>query len=74
MELNYLIHRSKHREPGQMRQQRNIFEMKEQDKILEELNEVEIKKIYLIKKEFKVVIIKILKLRRSLYVHSLTKS
>lgn len=32
-----------------MRQQRDIFEMKEQDKILEELNEVEIKKIYLIK-------------------------
>lgn len=43
-----------------MRQQRNIFEMKEQDKILEELNEVEIKKIYLIKKEFKVVIIKMI--------------
>ena len=60
MELNYLIHGRKHREPGQMRQQRNIFEMKEQDKILEELNEVEIKKIYLIKKEFKVVIIKMI--------------
>ena len=44
MYLNYLTHRSKHREPGQMRQQRNIFEMKEQDKILEELNEVEIRK------------------------------
>lgn len=42
-----------------MRQQRNIFEMKEQDKILKELNEVEIKKNppY---KEFKVVSIKMI--------------
>lgn len=58
MELNYLIHGRKHREPGQMRQQRNIFQMKEQDKILEELNEVEIKNLPY--KEFKVVTIKMI--------------
>lgn len=58
MELNYLIHGRKHREPGQMRQQRNIFEMKKQDKILEELNEVEIKNLPY--KEFKVVTIKMI--------------
>ena len=37
-----------------------------------ELSEREISNLF--DKEFKVVIIKILKLRRSLYVHSLTKS
>ena len=58
MELNYLIHGRKHREPGQMRQQRNIFQMKKQDKILEELNEVEIKNLPY--KEFKVVTIKMI--------------
>ena len=58
MELNYLIHGRKHGEPGQMRQQRNIFQMKEQDKILEELNEVEIKNLPY--KEFKVVTIKMI--------------
>ena len=58
MELNYLIHGRKHREPGQMRQQRNIFEMKKQDKILEELNEVEIKNLPY--KDFKVVTIKMI--------------
>ena len=41
-----------------MRQQRNIFQMKEQDKILEELNEVEIKNLPY--KEFKVVTIKMI--------------
>ena len=58
MELNYLIHGRKHREPVQMRQQRNIFQMKKQDKILEELNEVEIKNLPY--KEFKVVTIKMI--------------
>ena len=58
MELNYLIHGRKHREPGQMRQQRNIFQMKKQDKILEELNEVENKNLPY--KEFKVVTIKMI--------------
>ena len=48
-----------------MRRQRNIFQMKEQDKTTEELSEVEIN--YLHNIEFKVMIIKMLKeLRRKM--------
>ena len=39
----YLIHRNKHREAAKMRRQRNIAQMKEQNKTVEkDLNEVEI--------------------------------
>lgn len=55
-----------------MNRQINMFQIKEQDRTREELSEREISNLF--DKEFKVVIIKILKLRRSLYVHSLTKS
>ena len=49
-----LIHRNKNRESGKMRQQTNIFEMKDQDKNpKEELSEVEIS--ILPNKEFKVI-------------------
>ena len=48
-----------------MRQQKNIFQNKEQDKIPEELSEVEISNLP--NKEFKVIIIKMFKeLRRRL--------
>ena len=43
----------------------NMFQIKEQDRIPEELSEREISNLS--DKEFKVVIIKLLKLRRSLY-------
>ena len=46
-----------------MRKQRNMFQTKEQDKTLEELNEVET--VNLLEKEFRVVTIKMIKeLRR----------
>jgi len=46
----------------------NMFQIKEQDRTPEELSERKISNLS--DKEFKVVIIKILKLRRSLYEHS----
>ena len=48
-----------------MNRQMNMFQIKEQDRIPEELSEREISNLS--DKEFKVVIIKLLKLRRSLY-------
>lgn len=46
-----------------MRQQRNMFKTKEQDKTLEELSEVEIGLLFLNlhEKEFRIVIIKMMK-------------
>lgn len=39
----YLMHRNQHRESSKMKKQRNIFQMKEQDKILGKyLNEMEV--------------------------------
>lgn len=56
--MTFLIHRNKHGELGKMRGQNNTFLMKEQDKNPEELREVEI--IDLLKKNFKVIDIKML--------------
>ena len=47
----YLIHRSKHRELCKMRRKRNMFQMKQRDKIPEKLSEVEISNL-----EFRVMI------------------
>ena len=51
-----------------MRQQRNAFQMKEEDKTPEELNEVEIS--FLPKKELRAVLVKMMKeLRRTAGTH-----
>ena len=53
------IYRNKNSKLHKMRQQRNMFQTKEQDKIPEELSEVQIRNCP--DKEFKVMIIKMLK-------------
>ena len=59
MRVIYLMHRNINRELGKMRQQRNMFQTKEQDKTSEEeLSKVEISNLP--DKEFKVMTIKIL--------------
>ena len=56
----YLIHRNKHREAAKLRRQRNMAQMKEQNKIPEkELNEMEISNLS--DAEFKLLVIRILK-------------
>ena len=55
----YQIHRNKSSKLGKTRQQRNMFEMKEQDKISEELSEVETGNLP--EKELKVMIVKMIK-------------
>ena len=51
-----------------MRQQRNVFQMKEDDKTPEELNEVEIS--FLPKEELRTVLVKMMKeLRRTAGMH-----
>lgn len=59
IQLTYLLHRKKHREPDKKRRQRNIFQLKEQDKMPKKLqNETEINSLP--DKEFKVMVIKVL--------------
>ena len=56
----YLIHRSKHREAAKLRRQRNIAQLKEQNRTPEKkLNEMEITNLSDI--EFKTLVVKILK-------------
>ena len=55
-ELTYHIHRDMNSNVDKMRQQRNMFQTKEQNKTPEELSELEIGNLP--KKEFKVMIIK----------------
>ena len=56
----YLIHRNKHREAAKLRRQRNMAQMKEQNKTPEkELNEMEIANLS--DAEFKTLVIRILK-------------
>ena len=60
MKSTYIIHRNKNSELGKMRQQKTIFQIKEPVKIQEEeLIEVEISNLP--GKEFKVIMIKMLK-------------
>ena len=60
----YQLHRNKNKKLDKIRQQKNMFQMREQDKNLEEeLREMETG--HLPKKDFKVVIVKVTKeLRR----------
>ena len=56
----YLIHRNKHKEAAKKRRQRNMAQMKEQNKTPEkELNKMEISK--LLDAEFKTLVIRMLK-------------
>ena len=55
----YLIYRNKHREAAKLRRQRNMAQMKEQNKNPEELNKMEIAN--LLDVEFKILVIRMLK-------------
>ena len=59
MQLIYQIYKNTNSNLGKMRLQKNMFQTKKQDKIPEELSEVEIGNLP--QKEFRVMIIKVIK-------------